>query len=266
MGLGDLHHTTPKKSKIIGAVTFAKAHKLDFFHSDVFRENEVCKQQGWKILHDGRDRRHLEVETRGRPKLITPDNLQATERIIWQYGFQARALTWQGLALEAGISGISARTIERAMGEFSHTISWLWSSTPNFLSFSIGTLGYRKCIAWEKGFVSPFNAERRTKAAQTALFYHPRPEDWHDIRWSDEVHFAKTSQGRVRIIRKYGERYCPDCIHHAEKEDDDEIRERYHVWGAIGWNFKSELTFYEVPTNTNGKMSMQVYQDVILNG
>ncbi len=28
--------------------------------------------------------------------------------------------------------------------------------------------------------------------------------------------------------------------------------------------FKSELHFYEVPTNTNGKMSLQIYRDEIL--
>ena len=68
------------------------------------------------------------------------------EKIIWQFGFQARALTWQGLAIEAGIYA-SARIVERAMGTF----------------------GYRKCIACEKGFVSPSNAKRRVQAAKLAL-------------------------------------------------------------------------------------------------
>jgi hypothetical protein len=44
------------------------------------------------------------------------------------------------------------------------------------------------------------------------------------------------------------------------------ILERYHCWAAIGWEFKSELVFYDVPTNTNGKMSHLVYRDVILSG
>ena len=135
-----------------------------------------------------------------------------------------------------------------------------------FLIFYAGTLGYRKCIACEKGFVSPYNAQRRIKAAQTALFYRPRPEDWRDIRWSDEVHFGRTAKGKIKIIRKPGERYCPDCIYHVEEDDNDPIQERFHCWAAVGWNFKSELQFYQVPTNDNGKMSLQVYRDVILNG
>ena len=43
-------------------------------------------------------------------------------------------------------------------------------------------------------------------------------------------------------------------------------RDRYYIWAVCGYDFKSELIFYEVPTNTNGKMSQQVYLDCILNG
>ncbi|KAK0655334.1 hypothetical protein B0T16DRAFT_396719, partial [Cercophora newfieldiana] len=167
------------------------------------------------------------------------------EEILWTYGFQARRLGWKALGNEAGVKA-SARTIERAMG----------------------TLQYRKCIACEKGWVSPSNAEQRVKAARLALFYRPTQESWRDIRWSDECHFTIGQQsGKVRIIRKPGERYCPDCIFHQPKpKKDDEPVERYHVWAAVGWNFKSELHFYQVPTNTNGKMSLEIYRNVILEG
>ena len=32
----------------------------------------------------------------------------------------------------------------------------------------------------------------------------------------------------------------------------------------MGWNFKSDLIFYTVPMNENGKMSGRVYVDAIL--
>ena len=127
----------------------------------------------------------------------------------------------------------------------------------------MGTLKYRKCIACEKGFVSPVNAKRRLQAAKTALSFRPRPEDWRDIRWSDEAHVGLSPEGRVRIIRKPGERYCPDCIHHKEKELDPELREKYHIWAAVGYDFKSQLVFYDAG-NSNGKMSLAVYRDCIL--
>ena len=87
----------------------------------------------------------------------------------------------------------------------------------------MGTLGYRKCIAYDRGWVSK----------------------------------------KIRVIRKPGERYCPDCIQerHAPKEKD---LKRLHAWSAVGYNFKSDLHFYKVPGNSNGKMSLQIYKDEIL--
>lgn len=175
MGLGDLHHTTLQKCRILGTVSFLEKHHIPHFKSDIFRENGVSVRRGWQILHDfkdseHRDRRHLAIETRGHKKLLSFGDIQAMERILWQYGFQARALTWTGLALATGISGISLYTIARAMGMFPLFFCLLC------LTFA-GTLGYRKCIACEKGFVSPFNAQRRVKAAQTALSFRPKAED-----------------------------------------------------------------------------------------
>ena len=41
-------------------------------------------------------------------------------------------------------------------------------------------------------------------------------------------------------------------------------QKQVHVWAAIGQNFKSNLTFYDVSGNTNRKMSLTVYHDDIL--
>jgi len=126
-------------------------------------------------------------------------------------------------------------------------------------------LKYSTCIACRKGWVSPASAKQRVTAATKALQYRPNPEDWRDIRWSDEAHFCLSPEGRPRIKRKPGERYCPDCILHqdpAETKGPD--REHLHVWAAVGYNFKSDLHFYTIPTNKNGKMSSQVYRDQIL--
>lgn len=245
MALGDLHHRTPAKARILGTVAYLQDYKIPFFKEDVFRQFGASHASGWEILRQGRERRHFEgPDPRGRKKLLSPAELRTIEETIWKSGFQARALSWEGLALQAGIDKqVSTWTIKRAMG----------------------TLDYRKCIACEKGWVSPACAKRRIHDAQIALQYRPRPEDWHDIRWSDEVHFSICSEGRIRIIRKRGERYCPDCIHHPDDDEQTSVNtRRYHAWGAVGWNFKSDLYFYEVPTNINGKMSLQIYHDEIL--
>ena len=92
---------------------------------------------------------------------------------------------------------------------------------------------------------------------------YPRLEDWHRVKFNDEVYYGYGPQSKLRIIRKLGERYCPDCIQ-KDKEPNKKDKKRHHCWDVIDYNFKSEIYFYEVPGNTNGKMSQKVYIDQIL--
>lgn len=47
-------------------------------------------------------------------------------------------------------------------------------------------------------------------------------------------------QGKLRIIRKQGQRYCPDHIqYHDDPDTKDE--KRFHCWATIGHNFKSNI-------------------------
>ncbi|KAK0710712.1 hypothetical protein B0H67DRAFT_263909 [Lasiosphaeris hirsuta] len=98
MAVGDHHHPTPKKSQIIGTVFFLDSHKVPslppIFKTEIFRHFGVGERRGWQILHDGRERRHLEVETRGRKKLLSPADLLAMESVLWRFGFQGRSLSW----------------------------------------------------------------------------------------------------------------------------------------------------------------------------
>jgi hypothetical protein len=164
------------------------------------------------------------------------------EDLIWAAGYEARTLTWSTLALEAGVDcDCHPRTIQRALG----------------------TLGYRKCIACEKRWVSPLSAARRLVDAKKALELRPRPEDWRDVRFSDEVQFSLGPEGKARIIRKPGERACPDCVQETV-EPQSRDKKRLHAWAAIGYDFKSDLVFYEVPGNSNGKLTQEAYRDQIL--
>ncbi len=95
------------------------------------------------------------------------------------------------------------------------------------------------------------------------LAQRPKWQDWTHVRWSDEVHFGYGPQRTLRIIRRPGERYCTDCIQ-EKNEPEERHKKRWHCWAMVGWNYKSELVFYEVPTNKNGKMSQRVYIDSIL--
>ena len=90
-----------------------------------------------------------------------------------------------------------------------------------------------------------------------------RLEYWHHVRFSDEVHFEYGPLDKLRIIRKPGKRYCPDCIQ-DDKEPNKKDKKRHHCLTAIGYNFKSDIYFYKVSENTNGKISQKIYIDQIL--
>ncbi|KAK4243114.1 hypothetical protein C7999DRAFT_44998 [Corynascus novoguineensis] len=163
--MGNGHHHTPKKAKVLGTISFLGKEKIPYFKS-----REIVRQQrNRRNLQDDPDHPDLE-ETRGRKRILTPDDIHAMENLIWEYGFEARALSWQSLAYKASIiAEVSWRTIQRALG----------------------TLGYRKSTT-----------KRRLEAITIALRERPTPEHWRDIRWSNEVHFSLGPKGRVMIIRK----------------------------------------------------------------
>lgn len=162
------------------------------------------------------------------------------ERILEENDVQTRALTWEQLGYEAGLD-VSGRIVQRHMG----------------------TMEYHKCIACGRGWVNAKTAEHRVKWSDVMLERYPKPEDWEHVWFSDEVHFGNGPQGQLHIIQKPGMRTCQNCIQEADAPDEKD-KKRRHCWAAAGYNFKSEIHFYNVPGNTNSKMSQRVYIDAIL--
>jgi len=98
-------------------------------------------------------------------------------------------MSWATLGNEVDLD-INPRTIRRAMGK----------------------LNYHKCVVCRKGWVSHALAKERIEYAKRILERYPIKEHWRRVRFSDEVHFGLGPQGRLLIIQKLGQRYCPNCI------------------------------------------------------
>ena len=128
---------------------------------------------------------------------------------------------------------------------------------------AMGSLDYHKCIACCKGWVSDKLGQLRKNQAATMLKRYPDPDDWKHIRFSNKVHFCLGPQGWLMIIRRPGERYCLCCIQSVPKQQATDMK-RIHAQAAIGYNFKSPLVFYDIPTNSNGKMTQKAYIEQIL--
>lgn len=235
---------TPNRSAVKAVVDFNQSHGIKFSKTAVFDHFGVARRTGWRILAGNPRRLHndpLRHDNRGRKKIITSQQLRKMHYLLQNEGFDIRSMTWEQLGAQVGIEGVHIQTIRTAMG----------------------SMDYHKCIACQKGWVSAPTAANRVRYAQEMLHKYPNKEDWHHVRFSDEVHFGWGPQGKLRIIRRPGERYCPDCLQERD-EPVEKDRKRLHCWAAVGYNFKSSMVFYNVPGNSNGKMSLQVYKNTIL--
>ena len=124
-------------------------------------------------------------------------------------------------------------------------------------------LNFHKCLACLKGWLDEKLCEWWVSYATVMLERYPKPKNWHQVWFSDEVHFGYGPEGQLQIIRKPSTQYHHDCVQHQDPHAEKDLK-RFHCWAAVGWNFKSDIIFYTISTNTNGKMSMREYIDQIL--
>jgi hypothetical protein len=240
-----------KQLKIQAVVGFLEAKKITFYKGDVFKFFNVTTRSGWRLLNKktdlSRNNDQHRIEKRGRRSKLTKENIREMDRILRTEGFNATSITWTQLGSQVGLeSSIHEKMISAAMGD---------------------TMHYHKCLECTKGWVSPSTAEDRLRFAREKLYQYPNPENWIHIRFSTETHFGWGSQKQLRMIQQRpGVKHCSDCL-------DDELKpksayknpKRFHYWAAVGYNFKSDIIFYEVPSATvNGRLSHKEYLNQIL--
>lgn len=175
---------------------------------------------------------------------ISDEDQQKMERILWDGRYVNVNLNWHGLAKEAGVEvDVNPRTLHRTMG----------------------TLGYRRCLACPKNWVHKRAREKRVEYARRMLEAYPQPLDWRQIRFSLELHFGFGLDGKMRLIPRPGEKFCSECSEKPEANWARDIR-KVHAWVAVGYGFKSEPLFYEDSTSPNctGTMTLNDYRDRVL--
>jgi hypothetical protein len=103
-----------------------------------------------------------------------------------------------------------------------------------------------RSIVCKKGRLSGPTAARRVRVATEMLQKYPNKEDWHRVRFSDEVHFGWGIRVKIRIIVRVGERYCPDCLQkHAGPAEKDKKNStaglRLGITSSQAWCFMTFL-------------------------
>ena len=238
------HYDTPKRSKIKGTVEYLKAKGLPCDTEDVIAFFGGKSTQGYEILKQPDRTRHNNGlnETRGRSNKMTGAQVAEGDKVIEEpeLEFEGKALSWGGIAETVG-ADVHWETAKR--------------------TFEKG-LDLHKRLAAFKQHLPNDVCRNRVEHAHYHLHLRPEPDDWKDVRFSDEVHEAYGPEGRKRIIRAPGTRYRPDNIQRADVPAESD-RPRKHAWACIGWNFKTSLYFYKIPSNTNGKMTNKMYVQIL---
>ncbi|KAF2629618.1 hypothetical protein BU25DRAFT_316607, partial [Macroventuria anomochaeta] len=192
---GTTNLDSPRKARICGAANFNDAPGIKYSKTDLFKFNGVCRSCGYEILGldnlaaDRTLNNSIYQETCGWPHVISQKKLHEIERFLQDEGWDARVKTWDELVEEFDLD-CAGETL------CAHT----------------GSLDYHKCIACCKGWVSQRCVRQRVKHSETMLALKPDKEDWRDVRFSDKAHWSVGPEGKMKIIRKPGERYCSDCI------------------------------------------------------
>ena len=237
------HTHTPLRGYIRGLYT-----RSSLSQNQITQQTGVPQRTVSRIVTQRTSRRtghhRKQLETRGRPKRFTKEKVNTIEEYLNRNGFEGKQTTWESLLGAIGLTeDWSLKTVKRELVQKS----------------------WRRCLAYRKGWCDERLAAQRIRFAEDMLRKRSDPDDWKDVRFSDESHFGWGPSKTARITRKIGTRYCPDCLQLDQKKEPKESdKKRFHIWAAIGWNFKSDLVFYDVPGNSNGKMSQSVYRDHIL--
>ncbi|KAH0829898.1 hsp7-like protein [Fonsecaea monophora] len=246
---GNAQNPTAVKEKVRTLTQFCQQKGLDVSQQDIFRFCNVPPRTGYRYIAASQEpRRHhnspYQTENRGRRPLLSNGDFEAIEDWILQGGFYHRVCAGLEVLQEVfpDRDQISKRTIQRAFQ----------------------SRGYYKCIACQKPFLTAKSIKERRE--YLAIRRHWPRSRWRHIRFSDECHFGRGPQRKLRIIRRPGERYHRDCIQKTpnEKTAKHKNEKRWHIWAAVGYNFKSRLIFYET-SSSNGKMTSVVYIDQVLN-
>jgi hypothetical protein len=240
------HLETPQKNKIRGAAEFCEQQGISYTKTALARTFSVSRSQvDYALEGDAlRTSKSSKLKAKNAMKLTERD-LDHVELFLESNGFEGHELSWSELIYQFGFE-VHPDTLRRRMAKR--------------LVFTF--------VAVTKPFLDENLAELRLQWAKDMLAKYPKPEDWRHVRFSDEIHFGWGPEGRKLIIRPRGSawRGHPDCIHRKEtkSKDNPDDSKRLHFWAAVGYNFKSPLVPYQVPSNQNGKMTHQVYIESIL--
>jgi len=254
-GLKKPHHTAQTKDTFLYALSLIKDLDLPVSQRALARHAGIPESTARRFISEAEreakaDREGPPIENRGRKALLSPEDCERIERLMYDGGHDARSAPYDELPKLACIETFNGhkRTIARLVGQKE----------------------WRKCTVCDRGWTQKDYAEARYLASKDALTARPTAEAWRDVRFAEEAHFMFGGEGTNKILHRDGSKECPDCLEaNAATEDAEAIRgkkqgPRLHAWAAVGHDFKSELVWYKHVGALSQAVTQNAYIDDIL--
>ncbi|EGP82577.1 uncharacterized protein MYCGRDRAFT_51173 [Zymoseptoria tritici IPO323] len=211
-------HPTPKRSQAI------ILHQIAVPRHEIFDLTDIPRRTQQYQKSKGLSERRMKTR-RGAQRAISTRTLRKI--IAWvSESFEHRTVKWQELKDHFHL-GCNERTLRNTMH----------------------AAGYHKCKACQKSYLRAANVDKRKAFCATRLFL--TLDYWKSVRFTDEVHFCVEARRAAMVIRNHEERECETCIQ-FNKRNTTSV---FHCWAMVGWDFKSELVFY----NKGGNLTQQQY-------
>ena len=219
---------TPRRQRLLRD---AKAYAGKIRRKDLFKALDIPHTTGYRISKSQSPRRSEKLQNRGRKPILTFHERDAIEAVE-DSNFRFAASTHCAVARAIGISQGSERAIQRNMKD--HGVGIYRAAQRKFINKASVTAR------------SNFAFERR----------YAKLEDFQRNRYADESHFATHLQRQAMVHRRRGleHRIRSSKVQHRYKRRN----QVWHVFGYIGWKFKSILHFYE-GSGKGGRLTQEDY-------
>lgn len=254
-GLKKPHHTAQTKDTFLYALSLIRDLDLPVSQRALARHAGIPESTARRFISEAEretkvDRDGPPVENRGRKALLSTEDCERIERLMYEGGHDVRRLPYEDLPKLAGIDTFTGhkRTIARLVGQKE----------------------WRKCTICDRGWTQKDYAEARYVASKDALTARPTAESWRDVRFAEEAHFMFGGEGADKMLLREGLQECPDCLEaNAATVDAEAMRgkkqgPRLHAWAAVGHDFKSELVWYKHVGALSQAVTQNAYIDDIL--
>lgn len=223
---------TPRRTRLL---CDAKATAGKLPRTKLFKRHGVPDRTGYRILKEGTTRRSERIHNRGRKPVLLPHQREAIETVE-NSTFRNGASTHYANASLLGLANGTERSIQKNMADY-----------------GVGTF-----MAQQKKYIKSTSVERRQIWGFDRRYW--KLSNFQQYRYCDECHFATGLQRQARVHRRHGTeaRNDPKKIQFKVKRSN----QIFHVFGVIGWNYKSKLHFY-TGSGVGGRLIQEDYIQIL---